>query len=73
MIELTERQQEVYQFILQHQKDTGSLPTCNAIAKHFGFKSDNGAQEHVNALRRKGYIAPQKEKKGRMQLMRVES
>lgn len=65
--ELTSRQQEVLGFILQHQRDTGNMPTVLAINEHFGFRSYNAGYEFVKALRRKGYLAPKKAKKARME------
>jgi len=52
---LTQRQGEVLDFLSDRLVD-GLMPTRAEIAKEFGFKSDNAAQEHLRALHMKGYI-----------------
>jgi len=47
------------------------MPTCKAIAKHFGWASANSAQCHIAKLREKGYIKPAGDAKGRMELPKV--
>lgn len=54
--ELTSRQHEVLAFIGHFKTLHGYPPTRADIAKHFGFKSVNAAEEHVKALVRKGAI-----------------
>jgi repressor LexA len=53
---LTKRQQQIYDLIKNNIKDTGMPPTRAEIAKSFGFKSANAAEEHLKALAKKGYI-----------------
>jgi len=53
---LTKRQQQIYDLIKANIKDTGMPPTRAEIAKYFGFKSANAAEEHLKALAKKGYI-----------------
>ena len=53
---LTKRQQQIYDLIKVNIQDTGMPPTRAEIAKHFGFKSANAAEEHLKALAKKGYI-----------------
>ncbi len=53
---LTKRQQQIYDLIKDKIKDTGMPPTRAEIAKFFGFKSANAAEEHLKALAKKGYI-----------------
>jgi len=53
---LTNRQQQIYDLIKEKIKDTGMPPTRAEIAKFFGFKSANAAEEHLKALAKKGYI-----------------
>lgn len=54
--DLTVRQREVLQFIVDFKRQNEMPPTRREICKHFGFKVDNAAQEHLYALRRKGYV-----------------
>jgi repressor LexA len=55
MNELTERQQEILEFI-QSSQANGHSPSLREIAEHFGFKSMTAAADHVRALRRKGVL-----------------
>lgn len=54
--QLTERQQEIFDFVKNHISTTGMPPTRVEIAREIGFKSPNAAEEHLKALARKGYI-----------------
>lgn len=56
MEKLTQRQQQVLDFVRQHISDTGYPPTRADIAHQLGFKSANAAEEHLKALARKGAI-----------------
>ena len=53
---LTKRQQQILDLIKDKIADTGMPPTRAEIAKFFGFKSANAAEEHLKALAKKGYI-----------------
>ena len=54
--QLTERQQEIFDFVKNHISTTGMPPTRVETAREIGFKSPNAAEEHLKALARKGYI-----------------
>ncbi len=53
---LTPRQQQIFDLIREKISDTGMPPTRAEIARFFGFKSANAAEEHLKALAKKGYI-----------------
>lgn len=53
---LTPRQQEVLALIQRAIATTGAPPTRAEIAKTLGFRSANAAEEHLQALARKGVI-----------------
>ncbi len=53
---LTARQQEVYDFIINHLEQTGLPPTRAQIVSHFRFASPNAAQCHLKALEKHGVI-----------------
>lgn len=53
---LTARQQQILSLIETAIRQTGAPPTRAEIAKALGFKSANAAEEHLQALARKGYI-----------------
>lgn len=55
-MKLTKRQQEIFDLIRSYIRDTGFPPTRADIAREFGFKSANAAEEHLRALARKGAI-----------------
>jgi repressor LexA len=53
---ITKRQKEVLEFIIDCIRDEGMPPTIAEICKAFGITSTNGANDHLVALERKGYI-----------------
>ena len=55
-IKLTARQQQIFELIQRAIASTGSPPTRAEIANELGFKSANAAEEHLQALARKGVI-----------------
>ncbi|MFT5643317.1 MAG: repressor LexA [Janthinobacterium sp.] len=56
MIKLTARQAQILDLIKDAIGNTGFPPTRAEIAKELGFKSANAAEEHLQALARKGAI-----------------
>ncbi|WP_295855339.1 transcriptional repressor LexA [uncultured Xylophilus sp.] len=55
-IKLTARQQQILEIIQSAIAQTGAPPTRAEIAAQLGFKSANAAEEHLQALARKGAI-----------------
>ncbi|MEY4285621.1 MAG: transcriptional repressor LexA [Betaproteobacteria bacterium] len=55
-VQLTERQQEILELIQQSIAQTGAPPTRAEIAQRLGFRSANAAEDHLQALARKGVI-----------------
>lgn len=53
---LTDRQQQILDLIQSAIAKTGAPPTRAEIASELGFKSANAAEEHLQALARKGAI-----------------
>jgi repressor LexA len=53
---LTPRQQEIFELIQRAIARTGAPPTRAEIATELGFRSANAAEEHLQALARKGVI-----------------
>lgn len=53
---LTARQQQILDLIKHNIMHTGAPPTRAEIAQALGFKSANAAEEHLQALARKGAI-----------------
>lgn len=55
-IELTEKQNSIYEFIVDRVQSRGIPPTLTEIADAFGLSSASGVADHLNALERKGFI-----------------
>lgn len=53
---LTSRQQQVLSAIGEFIRATGAPPTLREIGSALGIRSNNGVNDHLNALERKGYI-----------------
>src|SRR5688572_25116456 len=53
---LTDRQQQILDFITGSINERGFPPTLREIGEHFGIKSTNGVNDHLKALEKKGYL-----------------
>lgn len=53
---LTQRQQQVLDFIRESITDRGYPPTLREIGARMGIRSTNGVNDHLRALERKGYL-----------------
>lgn len=56
MLKLTARQEQILNLIKDAIQNTGFPPTRAEIASELGFRSTNAAEEHLQALARKGVI-----------------
>lgn len=56
MLKLTDRQEQILNLIRDAIRNTGFPPTRAEIAAELGFRSPNAAEEHLQALARKGAI-----------------
>lgn len=56
MLKLTARQEQILNLIKNAIENTGFPPTRAEIASELGFRSANAAEEHLQALARKGAI-----------------
>jgi len=56
MLKLTARQEQILNLIRNAIENTGFPPTRAEIAAELGFRSANAAEEHLQALARKGAI-----------------
>jgi repressor LexA len=70
MNELTHRQQQIVDFIQQHQQMKGETPTRREIAGHFAFASPNAVNSHLHLLKKKGVLLSEK---GRARSLRIVS
>jgi len=53
---LTDRQEEILNFIQQFQQEMGYPPTLREIGKKFDISSTFGVKGHLDALSKKGYL-----------------
>jgi repressor LexA len=67
---LTRRQRQVLDFVQSVQRAGDSPPTLREIAAHFGFKSSRAAADHLDALKRKGFLQSEP---GKARALRVTS
>ncbi len=56
MADLTERQQEVYDFIRGYIQERGIAPSYEDIRQAFQFRSYNSVQKHLKRLEEKGFV-----------------
>lgn len=54
--DLTQRQQEILEYLKTSQRQTGIMPSTREIQHHFGFASQTAAMSHLRALERKDVI-----------------
>lgn len=55
-IKLTDRQRELLEYLRQHQRQEGVMPSTRDIQRYFGFSSQTAAMSHLRALEKKGVI-----------------
>lgn len=53
---LTERQTQLINFLKEHQRLHGVMPSTREIQRYFGFASQTAAMSHLRALEKKGVI-----------------
>jgi repressor LexA len=53
---LTEKQRAIFEFVRIYMEKHGMPPTRQEIADAFEFKSANAAQQHLEAIVRKGWL-----------------
>lgn len=56
MEQLTDRQKECLDFIIEHQEKRGYSPSIRQICKEMGDIGTNAVHNHLLALEAKGYI-----------------
>ncbi len=71
---LTDRQREIYDFLIEYARDRGYPPTLREICREFGMASTRAASDHLLALERKGFIerSPDKSRAMRFPLLTPE-
>lgn len=56
MPDLTNKQQQILDFIQRQQQAEGVAPSFQEIANHFGFRSLSSVADHLRLIRQKGYL-----------------
>lgn len=56
MKSLTDKQQLILDFVKSTIRERGFPPSVRDICQHFNIQSPQGAQRHLNALEKKGYL-----------------
>ena len=54
--QLTTRQREIFEHVIDYAEERGYPPTLMEIRDHFGFGCVNAVNDHLKALVRKGYL-----------------
>ncbi len=60
MENLTLNQKRILDFIKKYQQKSGTSPTYDVIAKHFGYSAKSTVQHYVDALISKGYLTKER-------------
>ena len=68
MHNLTQRQQQIVDFIQGRQQASGVTPSFQEIAEHFGFRSPTTVADHLRLIRQKGALESEP---GRARSLRV--
>ena len=53
---LTEKEERIYEFLVQYYGEKRRPPTYSEIRDHFGYKNNSSVQDFITQLRDKGYI-----------------
>jgi repressor LexA len=59
---LTDRQQEILEYVASFTRDAGYPPTVREIGRATGLRSPRSVSQHLHALEKKGYIHRGREK-----------
>ena len=70
---LTNRQQQIYDFLRDKIVNRGYGPTVREIGNQFGIRSPNGVMCHLKALEKKGYIKRESHLSRAIQLCELDS
>lgn len=54
--DLTERQEKVLEYIIDHLSEHDCQPSLREICQAMGIRNVNGVVCHINALEEKGYV-----------------
>jgi repressor LexA len=69
---MTERQEEILEFIRQYQQANHLPPSTRAIQRHFGFSSQNSVMTHLRALAAKQQVSKLDDRKWGLKATQVQ-
>ena len=69
---MTERQEEILEFIRQYQQENHLPPSTRVIQKHFGFSSQNSVMSHLRALATKQQVSKLDDRKWGLKTAQVQ-
>jgi repressor LexA len=69
---MTERQEEILEFIRQYQQEHHLPPSTRVIQRHFGFSSQNSVMSHLRALAQKQQVSKLDDRKWGLKASQVQ-
>jgi repressor LexA len=72
MNSMTERQEEILEFIRQYQQEHHLPPSTRVIQRHFGFSSQNSVMSHLRALAQKQQVSKLDDRKWGLKASQVQ-
>lgn len=69
---MTERQEEILEFIRQYQQANHLPPSTRIIQRHFGFSSQNSVMSHLRALAHKQQVSKLDDRKWGLKAQQVQ-
>jgi repressor LexA len=69
---MTERQEEILEFIRQYQQEHNLPPSTRVIQRHFGFSSQNSVMSHLRALANKHQLSKLDDRKWGLKAQEVQ-
>jgi SOS-response transcriptional repressor LexA len=69
---ITKRQKQILDFIIQYELKNEFAPSLKEVKGHFKLSSESTVHQHLEALKKKGYINKLKNKPRGIELNKVE-
>ena len=69
---ITKRQKQILDFIIQYESKNDFAPSLREIKKHFKLGSESTIHQHIEALKKKGYLNKLKNKPRGIELNKIE-
>ena len=66
---LTKRQKQILDFVSSKTKKKGYAPSLEEIKKHFKLRSVSNIHQHIEAIKKKGYLQKQKNQRRSIELI----